>query len=225
MARRGRALCLLHSVDVAFAHVGRARKREFVDIGKQGARDAWQVCANGGVATLAILALAALRATNARRVRRRASLPRRPTHGPPKLERSHEGEPRSILTFRPLATGLSGGITLQGSLAQLGGAALIALVALSLHVAPFWPVFAGGVIGSIADSVLGATLQALRYCPQCKRDCETNPHVCGTPTVIRRGLSWFDNDAVNFAATLLWRGRRTSSASVVCPRFEDYAPS
>ncbi|MGA7746527.1 MAG: DUF92 domain-containing protein [Candidatus Aquilonibacter sp.] len=183
------------------SHVGRARKREFVDIGKQGARDAWQVGANGGVATLAMLAslhygppmLAAFAGALAA-----ASADTWATE----IGTLARGEPRSILTFRPLATGLSGGITLQGSLAQLGGAALIALVALSLHVAPFWPVFAGGVIGSIADSVLGATLQALRYCPQCRRDCETNPHVCGTPTVIRRGLSWFDNDAVNFAATI-----------------------
>ncbi len=71
-----------------------------------------------------------------------------------------------------------------------------------VSVAPFWPVFAGGVIGSIADSVLGATLQTLRYCPSCQRDCETNPHLCGTPTTVRRGLRWFDNDTVNFAATV-----------------------
>jgi uncharacterized membrane protein len=42
----------------------------------------------------------------------------------------------------------------------------------------------------------------LRYCPACERACETDPHVCGTPTVLRRGAAWFDNDAVNFAATL-----------------------
>ena len=113
-----------------------------------------------------------------------------------------KGAPRSIFTFKPLAPGLSGGVTWQGSLAQIGGAAVVALVAMLVHIAPFWPVLIGGVAGSIADSLFGATLQSLRHCPECQRDCETNPHACGTPTVLRRGLGWFDNDAVNFAATL-----------------------
>ncbi len=93
-------------------------------------------------------------------------------------------------------------MTWQGSLAQIGGAAIIALAALLVHVAPFWPVLIGGVAGSLADSLLGATLQTLRHCPRCQRDCETNPHACGAATTVRRGLGWFDNDAVNFAATL-----------------------
>jgi uncharacterized protein (TIGR00297 family) len=183
------------------SRVGRAQKRALVDIGKQGARDAWQVFANGGVATLAILAslhfgapaLAAFAGAFAA-----ASADTWATE----IGTLAKGAPRSILTFRSLPVGISGGITWEGSLAQIGGAAVVALVAVLVHVAPFWPVVAGGVIGSIADSILGATLQTLRYCPNCARDCETNPHVCGSPTTIRRGLRCFDNDAVNFAATI-----------------------
>jgi uncharacterized protein (TIGR00297 family) len=183
------------------SRLGRTRKRALLDVGKQGARDAWQVLANGGVAALAIIGslhfgapmLAAFAGAFAA-----ASADTWATE----LGTLAKGAPRSILTFRPLATGLSGGITWQGSLAQLGGAAVVALTAMLVHVAPFWPVFAGGVAGSIADSILGATLQTLRHCPRCDRDCETNPHVCGTPTIVRRGLAWFENDAVNFAATI-----------------------
>lgn len=183
------------------SRVGRARKRELVDIGKQGARDARQVLANGGIATLAMLLslrfgaplLAAFAGAFAA-----ASADTWATE----IGTLAKGAPRSILAFKPLARGLSGGVTWLGSLAQAGGAAVVAVVATLAHVAPFWPVFAGGVIGSIADSVLGATLQTLRYCSKCERECETNPHVCGTPTVLRRGLRWFDNDAVNFAATI-----------------------
>ena len=183
------------------SRVGRARKRELVDIGKHGPRDPMQVLANGGVAALAMLAslrfgapmLAAFAGAFAA-----ASADTWATE----IGTLAPGAPRSILTLRPSARGLSGGITAAGSLAQAGGAASVALAAALVHVAPFWPVLAGGVIGSIADSVLGATLQALRFCPLCKRDCETNPHVCGTPTTVRRGLRWFDNDAVNFAATV-----------------------
>jgi uncharacterized protein (TIGR00297 family) len=186
---------------VAISRLGRVRKRELVDIGKQGPRDALQVLANGGVATLAAVLshwfgapmLAAFAGAFAA-----ASADTWATE----IGTLAKGMPRSILTFKKLAPGLSGGITAQGSLAQIAGAALVALVALLVHVAPFWPVLAGGVAGSLLDSLLGATLQTLRYCPQCERECETNPHVCGSATSVRRGIAWFDNDAVNFAATV-----------------------
>ena len=78
----------------------------------------------------------------------------------------------------------------------------MALVAGAVHLASSLPIFIAGVVGAFADSFLGASAQALRYCPACARDCETDPHVCGTPTVLRRGMSWLGNDAVNLAATL-----------------------
>lgn len=184
------------------SRLGKARKRELVDIGKQGPRDAMQVLANGGVAAAAMLLIPRF-GTPVLAAFAGAFAAATADTWATEIGTLAKRAPRSILTLRPLATGLSGGITVQGSLAQLGGSALIALFAIQSHVAPFWPVFAGGVIGSIADSVLGATLQTLRYCPNCARDCETSPHVCGTPTVIRRGLRWLDNDAVNFAATLI----------------------
>jgi uncharacterized protein (TIGR00297 family) len=185
----------------AISRIGRARKHALVDIGKQGPRDAMQVLANGGVATVAAVLshwfgptmLAAFAGAFAA-----ASADTWATE----IGTLANGAPRSILTFKRLATGISGGVTWQGSLAQIAGAAVVAFVAMLVQVAPFWPVLIGGVAGSIADSVLGATLQTLRYCPQCGRDCETDPHACGAATSVRRGLRWFDNDVVNFAATL-----------------------
>jgi uncharacterized protein (TIGR00297 family) len=186
----------------AISRLGRARKRALVDIGKHGPRDAMQVLANGGVATAAavlsywfgptmLVAFAGAFAA--------ASADTWATE----IGTLAQGAPRSILTFKPLAPGFSGGITWQGSAAQIAGAAIVALVAALVHVAPFWPVLVGGVAGSLADSLLGITLQVLRYCPGCQRVCETNPHVCGTPTVVHRGLPWLDNDTVNFTATLI----------------------
>ena len=109
--------------------------------------------------------------------------------------------PRSILTLKPLATGLSGGISWMGTLAEMGGASVVALAAYLTHIAPFWPIAIGGFLGATIDSLLGASAQSLRYCPDCQRDCETNPHVCGKATVVRRGFKWFENDAVNLGAT------------------------
>jgi uncharacterized protein (TIGR00297 family) len=185
---------------VALSRVGRARKRGLVDIGKTGARDGAQVMANGAVATLcALLALGgdmryaiafagAFAAANA------------DTWGT-ELGMLSSERPRSILTLRPTAIGLSGGVTLLGSLAEVAGALLVAATSVAVGVGGFWAVAAGGVAGALLDSLLGASLQALRWCPQCRRFCETEPHVCGANTTLVRGAAWFGNDAVNAAAT------------------------
>ncbi len=60
-----------------------------------------------------------------------------------------------------------------------------------------------GLVGSFADSLMGATIQAMYYCPTCKKETERHVHSCGTPTILLRGIPWFDNDVVNFLATLV----------------------
>jgi uncharacterized protein (TIGR00297 family) len=182
------------------SRIGKRRKAALTDVGKQGARDALQVLANGGVATIAMLFVPVL-GTLAFAAFAGAYAAASADTWATEIGTLARGAPRSILTLRPLAPGLSGGITWQGSLAQIAGAAVVAGTAFALHRAPFWPVLAGGVAGSLVDSLLGASAQTLRYCPRCERECETNPHSCGTATVLRRGFSWMDNDAVNAACT------------------------
>jgi uncharacterized protein (TIGR00297 family) len=185
------------------SRIGRARKRELVDIGKHGARDAWQVVANGGIAALcAVLAAATHAHAIAAAFAGAFAAASADTWGT-EIGTLAKQPPRSILSFKRLATGLSGGVTLAGTLAEIAGAFVVALTAWALGLVLWWPIAAGGVAGALADSLIGGSLQELRYCPRCERACETDPHVCGTATVLRRGTTWMSNDAVNACATAI----------------------
>lgn len=182
---------------------GRRRKRALLDVGKHGARDASQVVANGGLAALCAVLAAATHAQPVAAAFAGAFAAASADTWGTELGTLAKMRPRSILTGKPVATGLSGGVTLAGSLAELAGAGAVALVAWALGIAVWWPIAVGGFAGATADSILGASLQELRYCPQCKRECETDPHACGSRTLLRRGTTWMSNDAVNACATAI----------------------
>lgn len=117
--------------------------------------------------------------------------------------------PRLITNGQPVEPGTSGGISLYGMLATIGGAALIGLTgaAFSPVGVRFYLILAatlGGLCGSLFDSLLGGTVQAIYYCPQCEKETERHPlHTCGTKTVHYRGWKWLNNDLVNFWASLV----------------------
>ncbi len=187
---------------VAISGIGRARKKRLnVDIGKSGARDAGQVFANGGAAAIcALFALGSYTPWHAAFAGALAAATS-DTWGT-ELGTLAAQKPRSILTGRLTAAGLSGGITITGCLAEILGAAFIASTAGLLHIGPWFAIFAGGVAGALVDSVVGASAQALRFCAACQRACENEPHSCGANTALIRGAAWMSNDAVNFLATV-----------------------
>lgn len=119
--------------------------------------------------------------------------------------------PRLITTGRPVEVGTSGGVTALGLIATLAGSGLIGVVGAGAAAVRGWAApdrvvlllgaIGGGVAGSLFDSLLGATLQAIYWCDGCGKETERQVHRCGTATRQVRGLPWLRNDAVNFLAS------------------------
>lgn len=173
---------------------------------KGGQRDQMQVLSNGGIAGTFVLLHAiapgaawpwigfagALAAVNA-------------DTWATELGILNPGNPRLITApGRMVEKGTSGGISPVGTLASLLAAAVIALLAATLMNGPDWSLLpiiaAAGLVGSLVDSVLGATVQAIYFCPTDRKETEKHPyHGCGSRTVQIRGWKWLDNDMVNVA--------------------------
>jgi uncharacterized protein (TIGR00297 family) len=203
----GVLLMLFFVTSSVLSRLGTRRKgRVAAQFEKGGQRDQGQVLANGAVA--AVLALAygitqqpvmlaglagALAAVNADTWATEIGV----------LSRRR---PRLVTTGQPVDPGTSGAVSTEGMLAAAAGAGLIGTAAgwgtesLGLAAAAL----AAGFIGAAADSVLGATVQAIYFCPTCQKQTERHPrHTCGSATMQLRGWSWLGNDGVNLAASLV----------------------
>lgn len=107
--------------------------------------------------------------------------------------------PRDICTGRPVPAGLSGGVTLLGTLSEALGAAVIAAIwaAGARDVRAGIIVFTAGFLGAMADSVFGSRLQVKYRCAVCGAVTEREAH-CGLPATRVSGFERINNDTVNF---------------------------
>ena len=179
---------------------------------KGSRRDFAQVAANGGVATLLALSY---RLTPSHFLRRvclmgyaGALATATADTWATELGVLSPHQPRLVTTGKVVAPGTSGGITPLGTAAAAAGALAQGTVFWSLQRCrrslAALPLIAlvSGLAGSMVDSFLGATVQAMYYCPHCQKETERRVHSCGTKTQPLRGVAWLNNDVVNFIATL-----------------------
>ena len=191
--------------------VGQARKARFASVfEKSGTRDHGQVLANGGVAGFLALWQVVFPVADFYTLYLGAVAAVTSDTWATEIGLLTRGKTISIVSFRTVDQGMSGGVSWLGLSAGLFGACVIAGSAFfwvkDIRVLAF--VVAAGFIASFIDSVLGATIQAEYECSVCGRSTERAEH-CGMPARLVKGYASFNNDSVNWlcafaGAMVMW---------------------
>jgi uncharacterized membrane protein len=119
-------------------------------------------------------------------------------------------DPRLITHLgRHVPAGTSGGVTILGELGAVTGAAIIGGPAWLLAGVGLLPshltyqllviAIGAGMVGSLVDSLFGATIQGIFKCSVCGKITEKAKH-CGEKSIYQKGIAFFENNMVNFTA-------------------------
>lgn len=104
-----------------------------------------------------------------------------------------------LFKWRKCERGISGGISLAGSIAALASAFVIPLIALAFGAVDLPLMLLSALIaflGVVFDSLLGSLVQIKYKCSVCGKITERELH-CGKRTKKFSGFEFFDNDVVN----------------------------
>lgn len=112
-----------------------------------------------------------------------------------------KGKTYDILSFKKMPPGVSGGISVEGTLAGLVAAIVLSFAAGLFYDLSFWVfmlVAIAGFVGMLADSVLGSWLQVKYQTASGILSDDPSP---GSKKV--KGFSWCSNDSVNILSNIL----------------------
>lgn len=123
-----------------------------------------------------------------------------------------KSKPISILNFKPLEKGMSGGISILGTTFAFLGASFISCIYFIASLITYKDIKQSfiysilciliGFIGSIVDSILGASIQAQYYCEDLKIFTEKKEYK-GKPNKLIKGITFINNDVVNLSSNLI----------------------
>jgi len=121
-------------------------------------------------------------------------------------------DPIYIINFKKAEKGVSGAISIFGTVASLLGALFIAIVFtlglvlkynnIEITYKYILIITISGFLGSIIDSYLGSLIQVKYKCVVCNKITEKKIHH-GEITSLIKGIKWFNNDFVNFTSGAL----------------------
>jgi len=116
-----------------------------------------------------------------------------------------KGQTYNITTLKKQAKGLSGGVSILGLIASLITAIMMAIIYgifIEFELVPFLVIVVLGFVGSIIDSIIGATIQVKYKCLSCGIVTEKKEH-CKKKTMHYQGINGLSNDIVNLLTNIL----------------------
>ena len=109
-----------------------------------------------------------------------------------------------IFKMKPCTPGISGGMSLLGTVSSLLAATLMAGLAFLFNLvsgAEVLTITFAAFVGGVFDRFLGSVVQVKYRCSACGEITEREEH-CSLPTEKHSGISFVSNDAVNLLGTL-----------------------
>ena len=109
-----------------------------------------------------------------------------------------KGKTIDLCTLKPADVGISGGISIQGTLTAFAGSLIIGIIyfIFNRNFSDFIFITICGFVGCMCDSFLGSLFQLKYKCPKCSRLTESQYH-CDTYTEYFKGIKVLNNDLVN----------------------------
>ena len=113
--------------------------------------------------------------------------------------------PRDIITWKRIAPGLSGGVSLLGTVVSFAASIAfggLVYLCIDISIRELLTIILLPFLGCIVDSVLGSRVQPKYICAMCNLCTDDKLH-CKTQAKQAGGFRWIDNCAVNFISNAL----------------------